>query len=281
VAEQPRGTVPDFQTYHLLPVAGPWPQAVRPVEPEGVDLLTSARLKTLYYRPYPGRPTTERPLVWDTESRLVRTLSPDGAWRAAPATTAPQFIGVCIHGRHDTCCGVRGGGLIRRVQQVAPGAPIYGVSHLGGDRFAPTALFLPSGYLLGRLDDLPDDDLRELVETGLLPLAHLRGRLGAAPAEAVAEIWYREKFDSRHPADLPAITVLGPGTATDRAGRSEGAAPHEVLVDDGVRRWRLEVRREQRAGAAIQYTCHAALSKPVFHWTVDVIEETAPALAAV
>ncbi|OHV32585.1 hypothetical protein BCD49_29035 [Pseudofrankia sp. EUN1h] len=333
VDEELRGTIPNFDAFHFLPVAGPWPQAVRPAEPDGFRLPPATRLKTLYYRPYPGRPTTERPLVWDTYSRQISTRSVDGAWRAAAPTTVPQFIGVCIHGRHDTCCGVRGGGFIRRVQQVVPEAPIYGVSHLGGDRFAPTAVLLPSGYLLGRLDDMSDEDLRALVEDGLLPIAHLRGRLGVTPAEAVAEIWYRERFDRRDPADLPAIRVVGPLVALAGAGdghhqpagtlppRSVGMGPlgmesllsgpaaglaaparkgsqgvaaatmatparpeatprYDVLVDDGIRRWRLELRREQRDDAAIQYTCTAALSKPVYHWEVDVTEETDSLLTA-
>jgi len=273
VDEELRGTVPDVEAFHFLPVPGPWPQAVRPAEPDGVGLPTFSRVKTLYYRPYPGRPTTERPLVWDAHTRMVRTRSADGAWHAAAPTTQPQFIGVCIHGRHDTCCGVRGGGLIRRVQSLVPEAPIYGVTHLGGDRFATTAVLLPSGYLLGRLDDLSDDELRELAETGLLPLAHLRGRLGATPAEAVAEIWYREKFDLRHPADLPGITVV-PAGPQHEPGRPGTSPAYEALIDDGARRWRLELRREQREDTAIQYTCAAPLSKPVYHWDVNVIEET-------
>ncbi|MDT3441370.1 sucrase ferredoxin [Pseudofrankia sp. BMG5.37] len=318
VDEELRGTIPNFEAFHFLPVPGPWPQAVRPAEPDGFRLPPSTRLKTLYYRPYPGRPTTESPIVWDTYSRQISTRSADGAWHAAAPTTVPQFIGVCIHGRHDTCCGVRGGGFIRRVQQLVPDAPIYGVSHLGGDRFAPTAVLLPSGYLLGRLDDMADEDLRELVEEGLLPLAHLRGRLGVTPAEAVAEIWYREKFHRRDPADLPAISVVGPvgvghhipagvlparstgsesllsgglasairkgslGAASSMAtpARPEAVPRYNVLVDDGVRRWRIELRREQRDDATIQYTCTAALSKPVYHWEVDVTEETDSLLAA-
>src|SRR5262245_45565467 len=193
-AEELRGVVPDLAALALAPVAAPWPEDIDPGMATAVGLPTLSRAKTLYYRPYPGRLTDETPFFWDVTSRAIHRRDANGGWVATEPTGTPQFIGVCIHGRKDVCCGTRGGAFMRRIQQLAPEAPVYGVSHLGGDRFSVNAVVLPSGYLLGRVDDLDDEALLDLLETGRLPLDHVRGRLGSTPAESVAEIWYRERF---------------------------------------------------------------------------------------
>jgi len=261
-AEDIRGTAPQVGAYCFLPAPGPWPQQIPPAEPGRFPRLDGAR--TLYYRPYPGQPTTETPFFWDTTRRRIHRPSPLGGW--APAGPGERFLGVCVHGRHDTCCGRRGGGLLRRVADLLPRAPVYGVSHLGGDRFSATAILLPGGYLLGRLDDLPDEQLYELVTRGLLPLGHLRGRLGTTPVESVAEIWYRETFQRRDPMLAPTTTVVGAAATTGLS---------EVLVEDTGHRWRLAISREQRGESPIHYTCTAPLSRPVYGWSVSLVEETA------
>ncbi|MBL7490083.1 sucrase ferredoxin [Frankia sp. AgB1.9] len=258
-AEDIRGTVPDVGAYCFLPAAGPWPHQVPPADPGLFPELPGAR--TQLYRPYPGQPTNEPAFFWDTTRRRIYRAS-RGGWQAA----GPRewFLGVCVHGRHDTCCGLRGGGFLRRVKTLAPEAPVYGVSHLGGDRFSATAILLPGGYLLGRLDELDDEQVHDLVEHGLLPLGHVRGRLGSTQAESVAEIWYRELFGHRDPLTPPTTTVVSvPG---DRGWS-------EVVVEAHEGRWRLAISREQRGERPIQYTCAAPLSRPVYGWEVDVLEE--------
>jgi len=257
-AEDIRGSVPDVGAYCFLPAAGPWPHQIPPADPGLFPELPGAR--TQYYRPYPGQPTTEPAFFWDPVRRRIYRAS-RGGWAAAGPTE--RFLGVCVHGRHDTCCGLRGGGFLRRVKSLAPDAPVYGVSHLGGDRFSATAILLPGGYLLGRLDELDDDQLRDLVEHGLLPLGHVRGRLGSTQAESVAEIWYRELFGHRDPTTPPTTEVL-------RAADEQAGA--QVLVEAHEGSWRLEVSRELRGDGQIHYTCAAPLSRPVYGWDVRVLE---------
>ncbi|WP_238430927.1 sucrase ferredoxin [Frankia nepalensis] len=264
-AEELRGVIPDLQALALMPVPAPWPEDVDPGTAAAVGLPPLSRAKTLYYRPYPGRPTDDAPFFWDVTSRAIHRQNADGAWAPTEPTAAPQFIGVCIHGRKDVCCGTRGGAFMRRVQKLAPGAPVYGVSHLGGDRFSVNAVVLPSGYLLGRVDDLDDEALLDLLETGLLPLSHVRGRLGSTPAEAVAEIWYRERFARRDPGGMPTVKAVSPvEQAPDR---------HEVLVTDANRRFRLDLGREQQGDTPIHYTCAADRPSPVYRWDVRLLDE--------
>jgi len=56
---------------------------------------------------------------------------------------------VCTHGRRDICCGSTGtivyAELCAGGSTLPPGARAWRTSHLGGHRFAPTALTLPNG----------------------------------------------------------------------------------------------------------------------------------------
>jgi hypothetical protein len=64
-----------------------------------------------------------------------------------------RHVLICTHGRRDRCCGSGG---TRLYEQVAPGwrrpEQLWRTSHLGGHRFAPTALILPEGTMWAFLD---------------------------------------------------------------------------------------------------------------------------------
>jgi hypothetical protein len=63
---------------------------------------------------------------------------------------------VCTHGMRDKCCARFGQPFFRAAKQAAkqgqlPNSRIWKVSHIGGHRFAPTAISLPDGRYYGRL----------------------------------------------------------------------------------------------------------------------------------
>lgn len=97
---------------------------------------------------------------------------------------------VCTHGARDTCCGAAGVRLAAAVQswpEVVDGRlRVWRTSHLGGHRFAPTAVVMPHGTSWAHLDEAL---LRAAVtregDLGVL-LQHYRGCLGIAPAAAQA-----------------------------------------------------------------------------------------------
>jgi len=71
-----------------------------------------------------------------------------------PITT--QDILVCTHGMRDKCCARFGQPLFRDASHSAksgelPNTRLWRVSHIGGHRFAPTAISLPDGRYYGRL----------------------------------------------------------------------------------------------------------------------------------
>jgi hypothetical protein len=71
-------------------------------------------------------------------------------------------------------------------------AGLWECSHLGGHRFAPTALVLPTGYLCGRLDVATAVAARKGAGQGEVETAHCHGRIAWKPAGQVAELRIRE-----------------------------------------------------------------------------------------
>lgn len=103
-----------------------------------------------------------------------------------------QDVLICGHGRRDRCCGSKGTALERTMQSNYKGltaqARITRTSHLGGHRFAPTALVLPQGTAWAFLDS---DALARIIRRSgpvedLLP--RYRGFAGhAVPAAQVLD----------------------------------------------------------------------------------------------
>jgi hypothetical protein len=151
---------------------------------------------------------------------------------------------VCTNGRRDLCCAEVGRD---RVNTLAPtlGDTLWESSHLGGHRFAPTVLLLPSGVVLGRADA---SDVLDALD-GRLPLHRYRGRTSLAPTQQAAEAYV--------------LTAIG-GDHADRlhVGAPEGAGPWEVTVGhDDARSWRVRV--EQRTGLARPESCGRELEPSV------------------
>ena len=89
-------------------------------------------------------PTAE---VRDGLAALLAGREPDGR-----SVEAPEEILVCAHGTRDRCCGGAGTRLMLEAQAKVRDVRIRRTSHLGGHRFAPTALTLPDGRMWAFLD---------------------------------------------------------------------------------------------------------------------------------
>ena len=134
---------------------------------------------------------------------------------------APHYF-VCVNGQRDRCCARFGLPLYRRLRALV-GERAWQITHLGGHRFAPNVLVLPQGVLYGRvhpgkLDSREESlqlgsargnpshervqpgsakgnpshedataDFVAAVESGKVPLAHLRGRCCYPQAAQAAE----------------------------------------------------------------------------------------------
>lgn len=127
---------------------------------------------------------------------------------------------VCTNGRRDACCAVRGRPVVLAAYDAAPEA-VWEVSHIGGHRFAPTAIHLPSGQTFGRLDEadgaaLARASLTDVLPDGLFTRAKHRGRIDLASAECVAETWWREQHP-RLPLSPPVRVGAAVSTETGRS----------------------------------------------------------------
>ena len=197
----------------------------------------------------------------DTRMRhgVTRDLSQMGSWdlSAIAHGSLPPFgvsvkepvLFVCTHSGRDQCCAVLGRSLLSAVLDRLPPderATVWEVSHIGGHRFAPTALSLPSGAVYGRLevDDvlrIRDDDARRIVSTH-----NYRGRTAFPQPLQVAEIAVR---DVAGVLDRDVLDVL-----TIRDGRAipvkpSGELPETTALQVEVRHvdgraWQVTVNRE-------------------------------------
>ncbi|HEV7721523.1 MAG TPA: sucrase ferredoxin, partial [Iamia sp.] len=158
----PAGSAPATPALVLVDWPLPWPRAADEIEaltplagvarvqlvvPTDGDDAAGRRVRA--YARRPGRATYGR-----AEGRAPR----DGvaalavellAAAAAAEGTAPLEVLVCAHGARDRCCGSLG----TRLALAGGGeVTVERTSHLGGHRFAPTALTLPDGRYWAFLD---------------------------------------------------------------------------------------------------------------------------------
>ena len=175
---------------------------------------------------------------------------------------------LCTNGGRDACCAT----LARPLLRSLPALPtLWECSHLGGHRFAPTMLTLPSGYLHGRLTARATTDQIVASREGCVLLHGLRGRSWLSPPAQVAEIAVRTAADVHGVEDLrvddPAIDdraladAINPGTGAE--SDRDDAVSIWVQHRDG-RRWSVEVVRRVE-GAVRPLSCGAG-SEPLQTW---------------
>ena len=172
---------------------------------------------------------------------LIARPDPPGAGRPGP----PAVHLVCTNGRHDRCCAELGRPVVRAL--AGAGTPeVWECSHIGGDRFAPNIVGLPSGVYLGRV---PPERAAAIVgdlAAGRLDLDHYRGRSCYPPLVQAAEIFARRELDERRLDGMRPVSsrAQGPDALT------------VVLATAGGRMVEATVQRVRSTPARL--TCTAA-----------------------
>jgi hypothetical protein len=198
------GTAPPADQWFLLEHPGPWGRV--PLTQSGIEAHAVAAIgrwaadnrgRALLIR-RPGRPdrasSTRRWFRVDSRPgrEAIRTGTVDDEHELAAAVRSPgqPYDGplhlVCSHGRHDTCCALRGRPLVSALAAIDPTAT-WECSHLGGCRFAPTLVLLPHGYMFG---SVPPDDAAGVLkhyDAGLIDPRWLRGRTCHPPVVQAAQ----------------------------------------------------------------------------------------------
>lgn len=91
---------------------------------------------------------------------------------------------VCTHARRDVCCSREGLPTWQRLDTLSNGRA-WQTTHLGGHRFAPNVLTLPTARSYGRVRVDEADAFFAEVESGTVPVRFLRGN-SALPPDAQA-----------------------------------------------------------------------------------------------
>lgn len=196
---------------------------------------------------------------WGTWSRDEDLAEIARALGAPGELGLPPVVLVCTHGRHDTCCAVRGRPVGRALSERWPDL-VWECTHVGGDRFAANVLVAPDGVYYGGLDAASSVAAVEEHLAGRVHAEHLRGYTDLFPAQQAAVAAVLGRFG---PAGRHDYTVTG----TSRVGdhwhiRVTGRRPHPAALDVEVRAFRAPPH---------QLTCHGpARSSALVHEVTSI-----------
>jgi hypothetical protein len=192
-----KGTAPQADRWLLVEHPGPWPpQALTALPADITDALSDWEGRVVLVR-RPGRARRAGPRRWfrvdarpGHESVRTGTYGVESELVAAVDVPGEPYDGplvlVCSHGRHDTCCAVRGRPLAAALAAADP-EPVWECSHIGGCRFAPAVVLLPHGYALGGLVPADAPPVLAAYRAGHLEPGVVRGRSAVPPAVQAAQ----------------------------------------------------------------------------------------------
>jgi len=148
----------------------------------------------------PGDTWLRRATVSDPREVLDWRLSSDEVGEASE----DLLLLVCTNGRRDVCCALTGRPLAKELAE-RHGNIVWESSHLGGHRFAPTVLLLPSGYSYGHMDAEACGRILAEATAGRVVVDRCRGRSTWSEPGQAAELALRA-----HLADfaVEAVTVV-------------------------------------------------------------------------
>lgn len=141
-----------------------------------------------------------------------------------------DLILICTHGKRDVCCAQLARPVVTDLAARWPDR-VWESSHLGGHRFAPTALMLPECVQYGRLDPAVAAGVVERHLAGEVDPAYLRGMTYLAPpAQAALAAVVRHTGPGFVGTELT-VTDGADGWSVAVTGRVDGAVrTHQVVV---------------------------------------------------
>jgi hypothetical protein len=171
----------------------------------------------------------------------------------ATALARPVWL-VCTHGRRDRCCARLGVPVWQALTDLGT-EDVWQCSHLGGHRFAATAVHLPSGVSYGRLQP---GDVRPMVDAHaagtLYRLDRMRGRTTLGRPAQAAEIVLRGETGEM---GIDAYTHQG---TTPREG--SGWTVRFTAAEGEIHTVHLA---EERTGPEVQPSCAKTKMAPVMN----------------
>lgn len=142
-------------------------------------------------RLFPAGVRVLAPTLETLPARLEEIWERIDTQRPLELAPAPRTLAICTHGKHDRCCAKHGQALYEATRAlVPPDWDVLEASHLGGHRFAATALDLAPGRparMYGRLRAEEAERWVGALRADRVWLARYRGRADLSSAEQVAE----------------------------------------------------------------------------------------------
>jgi hypothetical protein len=305
VGEPLAGTAPVARTWVVVENPGPWgrdalresplPEPARTVllaaKERGVGVLLARRPERL------DRSRLDGVNVWVARSAaggvrmrhaVLDSLDPLSGWDLdalaagvlpALGSAAPQpVLFVCTHGKRDQCCAQRGRALITALLAEADPAlqaRVWECSHVGGHRFAPVTLSLPSGTVHGRLDVEQAREVLSRQEAGTVLPEQMRGRSCFPEPLQAADIAVRRAEGIVGCDDLDVLVVRDDRAVPVALGWAvpTGSVELEVRHVDG-RAWRVSV--QHATDAAVRPESCGAEPGPVHAWKASDPVTTTP-----
>ncbi len=186
------GTAPQAQGWLLLTSQHSWPnRAVESLVPESIRSWAKARnLAILLIRQRPNHSDDDF-TYWISDDEGTLLMGTRHSFADVPdislAKPADPMLIICTNGKRDQCCAIEGRHLLKAIQSMT-NTPlqrnIWEGTHIGGHRFAPTALYLPGNLVVGRLT--PEVAV-QLLNSGEISASFIRGRSHLTPCEQVLE----------------------------------------------------------------------------------------------
>ena len=184
------GTAPTSNSWLVVVHQGPWGE--RPLDTLVSQDLTiwanQNNAKILLARTPKGvDPYPETTYFYATPDGdlLIGSLNSHGIPDLTMTHPSQPMLLICTNGKRDRCCAIFGRDLIARSKELlAPDlfGQILECSHLGGHRFAPTAIWLPEKLILGRLTP---HAIAGLLKYDTIESQFIRGDSQLTPAQQV------------------------------------------------------------------------------------------------
>lgn len=305
VGEQLAGTAPVARTWVVVEQAGPWGRdalADSHLPDDAATWLSAAKARgvgVLLAR-HPDRPERVgasdhhvwvarsaaggmrlRHAVLDDLSVVTRWDIDDLAAGQLPAigsATVDPVTFVCTHSGRDQCCALHGRGLVTALLARTDDqqrARVWECSHIGGHRFAPVTLTLPSGTVHGRIALGDAGDLIARLEGGRVRPELMRGRSCFPEPLQAADVAVRAHEGIDGDDDIDVLLRVN-----DRAVPVElgwpvptGSVVLEVRHRDG-RAW--EVAVAHRTDARRRAESCGGEPQPVHTWQASPPQQLAP-----
>ena len=143
---------------------------------------------------------------------MLKLLTGDLEYRQYMIET-PLYL-VCTHAQYDPCCARHGLPIYKAFSDVADQSSVWRASHIGGHRFAGTAVLLPHGLYYGRIDRDEAENLVKHYEAGELVLSAYRGRACYDKQEQNADFFLRRESGNLRLDAFRHIETITPDDST-------------------------------------------------------------------